>query len=135
MFRAAWLVASLLGSGCMGARLVEVTPEGGVVAIPSNTNCWPTYFHKAAEDLIQKQCPEGYVIDHEQEAVVGHHTTENTAGNRNSVASAVFGVGQETKTVESHDYYEWRIYFRRKGAPPARLVSPKESLPTEGPPR
>jgi len=135
MFCAMWLAVALQGSGCVGARLVELSADGGVVAIPTNTNCWPTYFHKAAEELMQKQCPEGYVIDHEQEAVVGHHTTENTVGNNNSLASAVFGLGQETKTVESRDYYEWHIYFRRKGAPPVGPSLAKEPLPVEEPPR
>jgi hypothetical protein len=115
-YRAAWLVAVLAVCGCSQARLVQVNQDSGIVAIPTNSNSWPTYNHRAAEELMQRQFPEGYVIDQESRVVVGQHTTENVQGNNHSLASVVFGLSNETRTSESHDFYEWQIRFHRKGA-------------------
>jgi hypothetical protein len=43
----------------------------GVVAIPSNTNSWPNYYHNQAEELIRQNCPNGYEIVQEEECVTG----------------------------------------------------------------
>ena len=73
--RVAALGALLVGlGGCASARYVAVDADGGIVAIPNNTNCWPTYNRKAAEELMRQKCPQGYVIDREGEAVVGDET-------------------------------------------------------------
>jgi hypothetical protein len=58
----------ILACGCGGARYVVREPDRGIVAIPSNT---PKNQAKAAE-LMLAHFPQGYVIDDEQEAQVGH---------------------------------------------------------------
>src|SRR5713226_9158459 len=71
-------------SGCNSARYVTVDNSGGVVAIPSNSNSWPNYNRRHAEELMQAKCPGGYVIDHEEEFVTGTtqyvDSTTNTKG-------------------------------------------------------
>jgi hypothetical protein len=126
---AAWLAAALVVCGCSHARLVQVNQDDAVVAIPNKTNSWPTYNRKSAEELMQQQFPEGYVIDHEGEVAIGQHTTENVQGNNHSVASVVFGLANETRTTESHNYYEWQIHFHRKGAAPAPAPPPSGTTP------
>jgi hypothetical protein len=68
--------------------------------------------------------PQGYVIDREQEVVVGqtHSTNTNTetSGNATLAALHVAPVTQEThETVTSTDQTEWRIWFHAKDAPAA----------------
>jgi hypothetical protein len=100
-------------SGCNGARFVAKDQFGGVVAIPANTDEWPTHYRAKAEELMRKQCPEGYVIDHEEEAVIGQTTTNRQQTDTSSVGSVI--VGNKVQQTESHDLREWRITFHRKG--------------------
>lgn len=111
---AALLLAGL--TGCSTARFVRSTSDGGVVAIPSNSNYWPFYHRDAAERLMAQKCPNGYEVVEEQEVVVGQkQTTSQTVdrqnlgaknGNRErSTASQVTSVADQT---------EYRITFRSK---------------------
>jgi len=53
--------------GCAGGvHLVSQSPEGGVIAIPTNSDQWPTHYRSRAERLMEQTCPTGYVIDHEE---------------------------------------------------------------------
>jgi hypothetical protein len=118
-------------TGCMGARYVSLEPQSGIVAIPMNTNCWPCYFHDKAEALMKEKCPQGYVIDHEEEVVV--KTTRETETNKDTHGNVILAVAgldkiRETtrETTSSHDETEWRIWFRAAnvagrgaGQPPA----------------
>src|SRR5688500_5302813 len=68
--------------GCATARHVEMRPDGGVVAIPANSNAWPYYHRDKAIALIERDAPNGYEIVHEEEAVarkVTHVTTHRKA--------------------------------------------------------
>src|SRR5437879_2196534 len=64
-------------AGCAGARLIQGTPEGGVVAIPSNSNSWPHRYRESAEKLMADRCPNGYDVVEEKEVVVGQMTAMN----------------------------------------------------------
>src|SRR4051794_29118516 len=70
----ALLLAAAVGCGT-SARLIQGTPDGGVVAIPSNSNYWPSKYRDEAEKLMAQRCPNGYDIVSEQEAVVGKTAT------------------------------------------------------------
>lgn len=78
VFLAAAAAVSL--AGCARARIVETSQDGGVVAIPANTNRWPNYYRRQAEKLIHEKCPEGYEIVEEEEYVTGQvaHTQART---------------------------------------------------------
>jgi hypothetical protein len=109
----------LLGlCGCCQARLVRSDSYGGVVAIPDNSNTWPTYNRKNAEELMMQKCPQGYRIEEESEFVTGQLRSTHTEGNQHSVAYQVLGVGNVDTTEDVRDLTEWRIRFRAKDAPP-----------------
>jgi hypothetical protein len=113
----------VFGMGCAGARIVQRNPDGGIVAIPENTNSWPYHYHRKAEELMAKHCPGGYVIEREEEFVTGQvtHTNTNTERHGVPVLSAV-GLGptyeDQATTTSATDVKEWRIWFRAKDAPP-----------------
>ncbi|HVS34056.1 MAG TPA: hypothetical protein VMS17_00645 [Gemmataceae bacterium] len=109
---AAALLAMVGASGCLEtAHYVSLDANGGVVGIPGPVDQWPTHNRQAAEALMRQKCPQGYVIDHEQEVAIGQTTTQNAAGNNASLSSVVFGVGAESRTMETRPINEWQITF------------------------
>jgi hypothetical protein len=136
-------VAPLAAVGCQSARFVQTQASGGVVAIPSNTNSWPNYHRDHALELIAKKCPNGYVIDREEEVVVGQRTqvdtqrdtqrdpsvtvggltgssSNNNKGGKSSsdgIAAVTFNGDTRTstqQTIHASDITEWRIYYHAK---------------------
>jgi hypothetical protein len=86
------VAAGLLGLvGCTSARYVQVTRDGGIVAIPENTNVWPTYYRDKAMALIQEKCPDGYEIVWEEEAVTGTVAHTNAYTDTREAPALVFG--------------------------------------------
>ena len=134
---ALWCVCGLAGlSGCNSARYVTVDNSGGIVAIPDNSNKWPSYNHRHAEELMQAKCPGGYVIDREEEVVTGTtqytDTTTNTRGDPLLAAIRVAPVTQDTQQkTTSTNQTEWRIYYHRKDA---AVVPHAEAVPPTGNP-
>lgn len=143
MARCILLIALLSFTGCQSARYVHVTPEGGVVAIPENTNNWPSYHRDKAEALIKKNCPNGFDIVTERETVVGQVTRTNSQTDTEDAPTLLLGGREKTatkkgdieraseglagvavpigetrqtteQTVTSRDVTEWRITYRRK---------------------
>lgn len=123
----AWLavltLASLGLAGCNSARFVHVDQNGGIVAIPSNSNAWPYYHRDKAEALIRKKCPNGYEIVGENEVVTGQTShTDTQTDTQQAPALAVGGLAvplgqtqQNTQqTTRYTDVTEWRIEYRRK---------------------
>jgi hypothetical protein len=106
--RAAVLLALLGACGCASPRFVSVGPEGGTIAMPSNS----TYFHNQALKMLDEKYPNGYVIDHEGEVVVGQVTTRETTSHE-----VAFGREVDRRTVV-HDKTEWQITFHPKGVTP-----------------
>jgi len=153
----AFLLVALVGlaslTGCANARYVQVDQGSGVVSMPANTNCWPTYYRDHAEALIRQKCPSGYEVVGEEEAVVGqvaHTHTEsetrppptlnfggvqsdaNREGRNEHGAAAFAGVAvplgktEETtrQTTNYQNVTEWRIYYRAKSpGPPSPLAA------------
>ena len=105
------IFVALLGtlSGCASARFVSKSPDCGVVAIPCDSNRWPTYNRDKAEALIRSQCPDGYEVVHEEEAVIGSvsHTSVNDNG-------SIHTAGSTSGTIDTTQKTEWRIHYRRK---------------------
>jgi len=69
----AWVLLGglLAGLGCHStARYVRKEPDGGVVAIPTNTNHWPNYHRDEADRLMRLVCPNGYTILEEKEVAI-----------------------------------------------------------------
>jgi hypothetical protein len=123
---------------------VEVHPDGGVVAIPANTNAWPYYYRDKAIELIESESPGGYDIVREEEAVARKVTHVKTHTDVNPAPALVLGGPQDppdglpgpgsplpgappnvalplglthersTQVVEERDVTEWRIHYRRR---------------------
>jgi hypothetical protein len=131
--RCAVLGLCLAGVGCLSpARYVSVGANGGVVAIPQNTNYWPACYRSAADELMRQKCPDGYVIDHEGEVAVGQSVQEQSSGSESSLLFLLLGVGHQTRSSVSHDITEWRIEFHAKGTPPPEKPAvPLAALPPE----
>lgn len=117
--RAALLLALCAGVGCTSARWVTVEPTGGTVAIPRNT---PEYREEALQ-AIQGKYPQGYVIDHEEEAVAPRVTSRFDTGEpRSEDAPCNKPINYDNYATQStsrqyggwHDHNEWRITFHAK---------------------
>jgi hypothetical protein len=125
-------------SGCCTARFISVDADYAVVAIPNNTNDWPTYNRTHAEELMHQKFPQGFVIDHEGEVVTGttQHTNTNTEtkGDQLLAALKVSPIEQQThQTTSFENKTEWRIWVRATGAPP-RPEGPPEGVQPVGKP-
>lgn len=133
-------MAVVILSGCARPRFVEVSKDGGVVAIPSNSNQWPTYYRDKAEKLMREKCPEGYEIVMEEEVVTGQvtHTDSRTKtkeapsldlgripydsqdpeNNAASLAGVTIPLGKKQEdvaaTTSSRDVTEYHIHYRPK---------------------
>ncbi len=140
MFRQIVQIAGLCTAGLAGlsgcsteARYVTVNNSGGVVAIPSDTNDWPTHYRKQAEDLMQARCPGGYVIEDQGPYIISsHHTTSATSGDPMQAAPPGTPMAQRNRDGSIYsDKTEWRIYFRRVDAPPGSALALKPLPQTE----
>jgi hypothetical protein len=108
-------------TGCGSARMIQSTPDGGVVAIPSNNNSWPFNYRDHAEKLMAMKCPNGYDVVREEEVIVGVKmtTTEVTdrvtqVGYKDNPPPATTSVVTTTRPQK-----EYRITFRARQAQPA----------------
>jgi hypothetical protein len=120
------VVFLILGlAGCAGPRFVAQDPTGGVIAIPSNTDYWPTHFRSKAEELMARKCPQGYHIEHEEEVVVGQSVTgtdstdtqtQDLPGHRNR-SNVQLTTSESSHTTTSQDITEYRITFRANTVP------------------
>jgi hypothetical protein len=59
--------------GCGTARFVAQGPNGGIVAIPKDTDA----NRAAAAELMATHCPQGYVIDNEQVVSLADRSESN----------------------------------------------------------
>jgi len=115
-------VAALLAalSGCASpARYVERTGDTGVVAIPANTDSFPSYNRSEAMALIHKHVGGNFEIMEEREVATGkktfndqHVNNEQTWNTSNPLLPANKQSVQNTTTTQ--DVTEWRIAYRKK---------------------
>lgn len=110
-------------SGCTTARFVQSGPDGGTVAIPSNSNSWPFYHREKAEKMMAQRCPAGYEIVKEEEAVIGQTTSTSESVDRTQFDPKTGKYGSKTREVTTTsgktttmNETEWRITFRAKQA-------------------
>ncbi len=130
LFGLACTVLPLGLSGCAGqARLISSDNNYAVVAIPNNSNMWPTYHRERADDLMRATFPDGYVIDGQVEAVTG--TTQVVQSNTQRSGDPILAAlriapikEQTTQTTNFVNKTEHRIYFRRTDAPAQPVPAP-----------
>ncbi len=90
----------LWGLACGSARFVTVDGSGGVIGMPNNGES----SREKAVKMMSEKCPNGFLIDREEEAQVGTVTSSNTNYGRYSTN------GTQTTRAET----EWRITFHCK---------------------
>jgi hypothetical protein len=119
---ALWACAAATAGCASHARVVKFNKEEGVgtVAIPSNTDSWPTHNRRAAEDLIEKLVGPSYRIVSEGEFDKGKRKQITLDSNSASYT-------QEKIT-------EYRISFVRVPGPVVPPVTPGSPglIPTAG---
>lgn len=94
-------------SGCSGIRVVQKTQTGGTVALQGAEGG----AREKADEYMRSQCPAGYEVVEEGEAVVGSITSAQT--NRTIIGPVT--------TARTTDTREWRITYKCKGSANAGL--------------
>lgn len=115
--RSVVLLSVLALTGCTSARVVSRDGTGGVVAIPENSNSWPTRYRAQAMALIKKDCPDAVIV-REEEVVTGTVTTDRDSTDSHTAPGLLPLSGTTTKTdtthtKETHNQTEWRITYRK----------------------
>jgi hypothetical protein len=123
----ALLVCLSAACGCTSAaRPVAWNPVDGTgtVAIPNNSDDWPTHYRSAALALIVKEAGPNYVITSEGEVVTGKSTVNNQQVTTDQVSNPrnPNQVGQQqtvSGSVTQKNLTEYRISFVRTQGPPS----------------
>lgn len=106
------LTAMALTGGCASARYIVKEADGGIVAIPANSE----RNREKAVDLMQQHFPAGYVIEREEETVIGQTTHHHV----DHAVTVQGGENQSTESAQSHATgttvanTEYRIFYRRR---------------------
>jgi hypothetical protein len=102
------LVAAL--SGCASpARYIERSGDTGVVAIPANTDSFPSYNRSEAVALIHKHVGPNFEIVEEREVATGKRTQNDQQKHED-----LFNAQHVQNTTTTQDLTEWRIAYRKK---------------------
>lgn len=118
--------------GCADVRVVRQAPDGGVIALPMNSNCWPMYYRDRAEKLMNEKCPGGYRIDREEYVWNGK---EGPEGHR--YYESYFGYTNPDDERAPYLRKEYRITFHAApppGRPPAAEKPPQTGKSASPPP-
>ena len=97
--------------------MVKRTPAGGELALVGAREG----AQDKANEYMARQCPGGYDVLEEGEAVVGQNTTTTTRPTK-----GLFGGKQIQSDSSSEDKREWRVKYQCKGAeaPAAPAAAP-----------
>lgn len=100
------LALSTIGlTGCGTYRVVHRTAAGGEVALEGSED----KAREAASEYMASQCPYGFDVIEEGEAVVGSETTASTRKEK------VFGVPVSSTQSQTTDKREWRLKYQCRG--------------------
>lgn len=121
LFLPAVAVVTIGLAGCgSSARYVAKDIDGGIVAIPSDTDVWPTHNRKHAEDAIRRHVGPDYEIVSEGEVVTGQVTNHDQQVRRDKADTPVKGLTVEKEGVSAtsttRDITEYHITYRRRAA-------------------
>jgi hypothetical protein len=120
LLASAALVAGLSGCASPAQEIsFDPTTGTGVVAIPANTDVWPTYNKRAALALIRERVGPDFEIVKEDQIVTGQRTQNNQQVNGDPMLT-----GQTvTNTTTTSNVTEWWITYRRKAGPMTNPLS------------
>jgi hypothetical protein len=106
------LCVLVVASGCASARYTVKDADSGIVAIPSNSE----KNREKAIELMEQHFPEGYVIEREEETVIGqtthHHVNHGTTIEGDANRTTESGQAHATETTVANT--EYRIFYRRR---------------------
>jgi hypothetical protein len=111
--------------GCATAHYVSKQPDGGVVAIPANTNMWPFKYRDEADALIRRHVGPDFEIVGEQQVVTGtrvtnsEQTQKDLVYNKKRPDQPAGEVDTKTGTTTASNTTEWQITYRRRYNPAA----------------
>jgi hypothetical protein len=125
-------------SGCASpARYVERNAKDGtgVVAIPMNSDAFPTYYYSEAKALIQRHVGPNFEIVDEKEVPVGQKTLNDQQVNNEqswNTTNPLLPASRQTvqNTTTTQPVTEYRIWYRKKS--PALSTPPATHLPAGG---
>lgn len=116
-------------SGCASAKYVEKRADGGVVAVPDDSDSWPGYNRRAALEKIREHVGPNYEIVDERKVVTGQTTlnnqqtaTEHTLNARNPAYPTQRQTTTGTGITTQQDVTQWQIAYRRKEGPTAAVT-------------
>ena len=124
------IITCLVITGCSSARYVSRDQQQGVIAIPS-TSTWPVDHREKAMELMQAHFPNGYVIEKEEEVVIGTETQNHTDVHAHEIGNSNIFLGGETTHTTTTDRTEWRITYRRANNPRVSSVTPQQPVPVQ----
>lgn len=112
-------VAAASSVGCANARYVQKIEGEGVVAVPVNSDAWPSYNRTNALKLIEEHVGPAYEIVEEREVKTGTSTTntQNTDREQTFNSEVPFLPAERqttTSTTTASDVKEYHIHYRRK---------------------
>lgn len=122
-------------AGCAGPRQVQQTAGGGVIALPSNSDAWPTRHRTTALDMIAKHVGPDYDIVSEEEVVTGHTTVNDQKTDRQATFNPAMPFlpaerEKTTTTTTQVPHTEWHIAYRKRQTPPG--VAPAGAVAPAG---
>jgi hypothetical protein len=100
-------VSTSILAGCGSYRVVRKTPNGGEVALEQSGTREQS--HEKAVAYIASQCPNGYDIVEEGEAVIGSDTAAQSVDGRD-----MFGRPTNQSASTTTEKREWRIKYQCK---------------------
>jgi hypothetical protein len=119
------IVATL--TGCAhnhDVRYVYQDRDFGVIGMPENTNCWPTYYRRKGEKLMDAHFAEGHEIVRAEEVIQGERTRKVEGSNsavvspqlsESFVKTVKLGHSASRSEAETVKVKECRIIYRRAG--------------------
>ena len=82
-------------------------------------------------ELMQAHFPNGYVIEKEEEVVIGTETQNHTDVHAHEIGNSNIFLGGETTHTTTTDKTEWRITYRRADSPRVSSVPAQHSAPVQ----
>ena len=110
-------LALVMQLGC-AARQVLKDPDYGVVAIPNNTNRWPSRYRDKADEIMSQHFPAGYEVVREEEVIVGQttHYSEDEERADVELIDGILSVGATDRSgsATTTDVTEYHIHYTRR---------------------
>jgi hypothetical protein len=113
MIGVAAIVAAVSGCATPAHYVEKHGTESGVVAIPADSDVFPTYYRTEAMDLIRRHVGSNFEIVEERQVETGQLAVNNQHVNNDDM----FKSQTVKNTTTTQNVYEWHIVYRKKPSP------------------